>query len=198
MLYNLICSLLLPLARWKIIAISGREHIPADGGCIVAANHVSWLDPLFLTAAIREGTKRRVYYISATGRSAWTQAILPIDKENPGAVLETAAQKLQHGDVIAIFPFGDQRTALEKPKTGAARLARMTGMPLLPVALHNIRMAHTWSAIANFFLRKQPIEIAIGPTFRLPERSETTKETLDQDMQILIGAIASLRARAAS
>lgn len=196
MFYNLICSLILPLARWKIIAIHGRERIPADGGFIVCANHVSWLDPLFLTAAIREGTGRRMYYVSATGRSAWTRAILPIERENPGAVLETAARKLQSNAVIAIFPFGDQRTAAEKPKTGAARLARMTGKSILPVVLLNIRAAHAWTAIANFFFRKQPVEIAIGAPLHLPERSETTKETLDEDMQIIVGAIANLKASA--
>lgn len=195
MIYKLLCALFLPLARWKIVRVHGHEHVPTTETCIVAANHVSWLDPFFLTAALRPMLRRRLYFLSATGRSAWTQAVLPIDRKDPAAVLETAAQKLQHGDAIGVFPFGDQRRALPKPKTGAARLARMTGIPLLPVALRNIRTAHTWTAIANFFLRKQPIEIAIGPLLRLPPRTETTKETLDQDMQILVGAIATLQAQ---
>ena len=125
----------------------GVEHLPAEGGYVLAANHVSNLDPwplglpLWPRRFLRFMAKSELYWWPMTyvldGGGAFPVRRGQADRE----ALETAVALAREGHVIAMFPEGTrQRKGLRKkhearPRTGAARIALGAGVPIVPAAI---------------------------------------------------------------
>ncbi len=120
----------------------GREHIPAEGPVIFAANHRSFLDPFVIGTLIR----RPMYYVAKRELferrwQAWLLNALGAFPVNRGASDEemaaTARAILERGDCVLIFPEGTRVRpgSLGRPKRGVGRLALETGAPVVPVAV---------------------------------------------------------------
>ncbi len=120
----------------------GRDKIPVDGPLIIAANHLSHIDPAFIMTA----TKRPVSYMSkkehfegAIRRLVFKQVgVIPVDREEGGKeALKGAIEILEEGGAIGIFPEGTRSRdgKIGKGKTGVARLAALTGAAVVPVAI---------------------------------------------------------------
>ena len=119
-----------------------RDKIPVDGPLIIAANHLSHIDPAFIMTA----TKRPVSYMSkkehfdgAIRRLVFKQVgVIPVDRES-GALegMENAVEVLNQGGAIGIFPEGTRSRdgVIGDGKTGVARLAAATGAAVVPVAI---------------------------------------------------------------
>jgi 1-acyl-sn-glycerol-3-phosphate acyltransferase len=121
----------------------GREHIPAHGPVIIAANHRSFLDP-FVIATM---AKRPMYYMAKEEIFqyhpvlAWILGALGAFPVARGASdeesVKTSKAILARGDIVLIFPEGTRTRpgSLGKPKRGVGRLALETGVPVVPVAV---------------------------------------------------------------
>ncbi len=120
----------------------GREHLPADGPLILAANHRSFLDPFVLAMMSR----RPVYYVAkkelfANRPLAWllnSLGAFPVDRgAGDQEMLTTARAILERGDCVLIFPEGTRVRpgALGDPRRGVGRLALETGAPVVPLAV---------------------------------------------------------------
>jgi len=145
MAYWILKVLLTPLLRVCYrVRVEGREHLPRRGPVILAANHRSFLDSIFLPLVV----PRRVTFVAKAEyfddwRSAWFfRAVgqIPIRREGGSAserALETAAGVLRAGGVFAIYPEGTRSRDgyLHRGHTGVARLALATGAPIVPVGL---------------------------------------------------------------
>ena len=129
------------LWNWEI---EGLEHVPEDGGAIVAPNHLSVFDHFAVAAAL----PRRITYVGkAEYMDSWKTryifpalGMIPIDRGGGSAAeraLDKAAQLLDSGELFGIYPEGTRSRdgRLHKGHTGAARLALRTGCPILPVGL---------------------------------------------------------------
>ncbi len=120
----------------------GREHIPADGPVIFAANHRSFLDPFVIGTM----TRRPIYYVAkkelfANRVQGWLLNALgafPVDRGNADQdMVETAKALLARGDCVLIFPEGTRvRPGPPGPaKRGVGRIALESGAPIVPVAV---------------------------------------------------------------
>ncbi|SVD16064.1 uncharacterized protein METZ01_LOCUS368918, partial [marine metagenome] len=119
-----------------------RDKIPVDWPLIIAANHLSHIDPAFIMTA----TKRPVSYLSKKEhfdsrlrRLIFKQVgVIPVDREAGGIEgLEEAIKILKNDGAIGIFPEGTRSKdgKMGQGKTGVARLAAMTGAAVVPVAI---------------------------------------------------------------
>ena len=130
--------------RWHV---EGTEYIPASGPAIVASNHISYTDPFAVGLTIHRNGRRPRFLGKAglfnypfVGWVLKTARQIPVDRGTKSAPqsLEAAEKALAEGEVLVVFPEGTTTTAADlaplRPKSGAARLALATGVPITPCA----------------------------------------------------------------
>jgi 1-acyl-sn-glycerol-3-phosphate acyltransferase len=129
--------------RWTI---EGAPNIPSEGATIVASNHVSYLDPLTL-AFVANSRGRRVRFLAKSElfESRVLGALLHAAHQIPvyrgtadsSGALSAAIEALNHGECVAVFPEGTISQDFEpmRGKSGTARLAQASGVPVVPVGL---------------------------------------------------------------
>ena len=130
-------------ALWKI-KVHGIEHVPATGGVLIAANHISFLDSVFLMAVL----PRRVTFVGkAEYLDDWKTkfifpnvGMIPLDRSGGDAskaALDAAAGVLRRNELFGIFPEGtrSRNGQLHKGRTGVARLALDTGSVIVPAGI---------------------------------------------------------------
>ena len=131
--------------------VEGLENIPESGPAILASNHLSFSDSIFLPLVV----PRRITFLAKsdyfTGRSLKGRmkamffrgvGQVPVDRSGgkaATAALETAKRVLSEGKLLGIYPEGTRSPdgRLYRGKTGVARMALEAGVPVLPVAMIN-------------------------------------------------------------
>jgi 1-acyl-sn-glycerol-3-phosphate acyltransferase len=143
------------LGPWLLLLfrpkVEGRSHIPTRGAAILAGNHLSFCDSIFVPLVLR----RRVTFVAKqeyfTGKGlkgrltrlffAGTGTI-PVDRtggQAARAAIDTGLRVLRGGRLFGIYPEGTRSPdgRLHRGKTGVARLALESGAPVIPVAMLN-------------------------------------------------------------
>jgi 1-acyl-sn-glycerol-3-phosphate acyltransferase len=129
--------------------VEGAENVPASGPAILASNHLSYADWLFmpLTLPRRVTFVAKAEYFTTPGLKGWIQrkffsgsGQVPIDRSGADAAagaLLAAKRILEEGELFGIYPEGTRSHdgRLYRGKTGVARLALETGVPVVPVAV---------------------------------------------------------------
>ena len=120
---------------------AGAEHLPRSGPVVLASNHVSFPDFLFVGDALL-GTGRLARFMcrcdiwdSPAGPVMSAMRHVPVDREAPAAAYLRARRLLREGEVVCVFPEAGISAAyvVRALMPGAVALARETGAPLLPV-----------------------------------------------------------------
>jgi 1-acyl-sn-glycerol-3-phosphate acyltransferase len=128
---------------------TGVENVPDEGPVILASNHLSYADWLFmpLTLSRRVSFVAKAEYFTTPGIKGWFQkhffrgsGQIPIDRSGANAAegaLTSAKGILAKGEIFGIYPEGTRSHdgKLYRGKTGVARLALETGVPVIPVAV---------------------------------------------------------------
>ncbi len=150
MLYWVIKAILTPILRPLFRPeVEGLENLPASGGAILASNHLSWMDWIFLPLVSR----RRVYFLAKSdyftqpGFKGWLKrgffggtGQVPIDRSGGAAseaALITGKRILAEGKLLGIYPEGTRSPdgRLYRGKTGPARMALEADVSVVPVAM---------------------------------------------------------------
>lgn len=124
------------------IRIEGEENIPQSGTFVVCANHKSNLDPpmlgVCLPIRLRYMAKEELFHNRFFGKLIRALGAFPIrrGKSDVGA-LRAAVKMLKGGEWVAVFPEGGRSHDghLRKGKQGAALIAAMAGVDILPVGI---------------------------------------------------------------
>ena len=151
MAYWVLKTILTPVLRFFFrVEVDGVDGVPGTGPVILASNHVSFSDSIFLPLVLR----RRVTFVAKAEyfedpKTAWIFRALgqiPIKREGGSAserALASAREVLQGGDMFGIYPEGTRSPdgRLYKGHTGVARLALQTRAPVCAVAMIGTREA---------------------------------------------------------
>jgi 1-acyl-sn-glycerol-3-phosphate acyltransferase len=203
----------LPLPRlWFTWRFEGLEHIPAEGPSIVAATHISYLDPFSTALAIvRRGrrprflAKHELFQVPLVGTALRGAGQISVSR-GTGArePLEEAERALARGEVVAIYP---EATVTQRPdhlptqgKTGAVRLSLATGVPIVPLASWGSHAV--WQKSGPGSLRfGRPIWVRAGRPLDLRARAaeiddrDAVREMTDDLMDTLTAMAVDLRDR---
>jgi 1-acyl-sn-glycerol-3-phosphate acyltransferase len=191
--------------RWR-----GLENIPAEGGVIIVANHVTILDPLTLAHAVYDGARRtpsflaksELFKVPVIGTLLRKSGQIPVYRRTRDAVnsLREAEAAVAEGECVIIYPEG---TCTRDPdgwpmvaKTGVARLVLASGVPVIPVAHWGTQaMLRYGSKRLHAFPPKRVEAIAGEPIDLSPyEGVEPTKEVLREITDLLMTKVTELLA----
>ncbi|WP_163507952.1 lysophospholipid acyltransferase family protein [Fodinicola acaciae] len=131
--------------------VEGREHLPETGAAILASNHLSFVDSLFLPLVVSRKVTfpAKAEYFTSPGIKGFMMRLfftaagqLPIDRGSGSAAkatLDALKGLLKDGDLVGIYPEGTRSPdgRLYRGKTGVARLVLESGAPVVPCALLN-------------------------------------------------------------
>lgn len=122
------------------------EKIPADGGCVIAMNHVSHLDPITLAwlgyehgRLMRYLAKDALFEVPVIGSVVRNAQQIPVSRLTTDAshAFEAACEAVREGGCVGVYPEGtitkDPTGWPMRGKTGAARIALETGCPVIPI-----------------------------------------------------------------
>ena len=143
-LYNFICSILrfliAILFRFETI---GAENIPNDGKYIIVCNHKSWIDPIFMMAAVKNRriipvAKKELFSVPVLRSILNKLEVIPIDRENTGiSTVKEILRQIKEERVLGIFPEGT-RSPMESflpAKPGVAMFAIKSKADIIPMSL---------------------------------------------------------------
>jgi len=127
---------------------NGLENLPVEGPVILACNHQSFMDSMFVPLVV----KRRVVFLGKADyfrnkRTAWffkAAGVIPVKREGGSAseaAIQAGVRELRNGHVVGIYPEGTRSPdgRLYRGKTGVARMALLARCPIVPVSVSGTR-----------------------------------------------------------
>jgi 1-acyl-sn-glycerol-3-phosphate acyltransferase len=190
----------------------GYQHFPREGGMIVAANHLSYADWPAMALFSYEAGRYPVFWIKSsafnvTGIGALLRGCgqLPVRRGEADAalVIKVSEEALAAGDCVIIYPEG---TATRDPqqwpmvaKTGVARLAVSTGVPVVPVAQWGAQDILPYGTTKPHLVPRKLVRMLAGPPVDLrefegkPLTRDVLRGATDAIMADITGLLAELR-----
>lgn len=131
--------------------VEGLENVPDRGPAILASNHLSFSDSIFMPLVVKRKVTfvAKAEYFTGKGLKGWLTKMffvgtgtIPVDRSGgraAQAALDTQLRVLRAGGLAGIYPEGTRSPdgRLFRGKTGVARLALESGAPVVPVAMLN-------------------------------------------------------------
>ncbi len=170
----------------------GQDNVPANGPCILAANHISLFDVIYMGLHLPRHphfmAKRELYKNPAFGWMFRLFGAFPVNRgENDAWALRQAGRVLAANQILCMFPEGTRsgrQAQLKRGKTGTVRLALEHRVPVVPVAIigtQNFR--YSWPRINKVRIEiGQPLDLEpmAGPP---PYKQETLRKLTTLLMQ---------------
>lgn len=166
------------------IKVEGRKNVPQDSSVLIAANHVSLLDPPAITVAVDKViaymAKKELFEIPGLSRLIWWLGAFAVNREKlEVSTIKTAKSVLANKYwTMALFPQGGRRrnNKLNKVNKGFITLAKLTKTDILPVGI----------ILKDYKIAKRPFEgdltIKIGTT--IPYTMETNEIMAEWKKQV--------------
>lgn len=165
-----------PILTSTVRDYRGAGHLPATGGVVIAANHLSWFDPLAVALLCWEAgrparflAKDGVFKVPGLGPFLRSAGQIPVVRGSADAVksFHAAVEAARAGEVVVVFP---EATITRDPelwpmqaKTGAVRIAATAGVPLLPVALWGSQWILPYGTYLPRLPARRTLSLRMGP-----------------------------------
>jgi 1-acyl-sn-glycerol-3-phosphate acyltransferase len=173
--------------------LRGVDNIPATGGAVLASNHVSYFDFMFVGLTGWRGGKRLVRFMAkdavfrprVSGPLMRGMHHIPVDRAAGAAAYRHAVRALRSGELVGVFPESTiSRSYVPRAlKSGAARMAIEAGVPLIPVVVWGGQ--RVWTVGRRPVLRRRvPVSIWVDTPLP-PAEGETAAELTDRLAQRL-------------
>lgn len=166
---------------------SGTEHIPREGGAILASNHVSYVDFVFNGLAaqpagrlVRFMAKKEAFDHKVSGPIMRSMHHIPVDRAQGEASLHEAAEYARRGEIVGIFPEATISRSMEvkEIKTGAVRAAAEAGVPLVPMVVWGTQLLKTKDHDADLWGRGKTIALHVGEPIPVTGEDPVTETAL--------------------
>ena len=123
--------------------VIGAENIPSEGNIILAANHKSALDPIFVSVAVKNRevstiAKKELFDNKLLASILNKLNVIPVDRDNPGvSTIKTILKSIKEGKAIGIFPEGTRvkGNGFGEAKAGLAMFAIKGKASVIPVSI---------------------------------------------------------------
>ena len=188
----------------------GQEHLPPSGGCVVVTNHISHFDPLTFAHYVNDAGraprflgKASVFAVPGVGAILLNAGQIPVYRESRDATaaFRAAVAAVEEGECVAIYP---EATLTRDPdlwpmlgKTGAARVALVTGCPVVPIAQWGAHHVLRPYAKVPHLLPRKTMHVWAGAPVDLSDLrgQELTSGLLRDAAERIIGAVTDLLAQ---
>jgi 1-acyl-sn-glycerol-3-phosphate acyltransferase len=170
-------SALLTRRVWR-----GAENIPATGGVIVAANHLSYVDPMTFGHFVYDTgrtprflAKATLFEVPVLKYVVRGAKQIPVHRGTSDAAeaLSAGVEALRRGECVLIYPEGsatrDPDTWPMRARTGVARLALMSGAPVIPCAQWGPQDVWRYRTKRPHLFPRKLIQVTAGPPVDLSE-----------------------------
>ena len=167
--------------RWKVLH---RERVPAEGGVILASNHVSYLDPVYVVSALERmvvGLAREsAFNVPLGGRILRSWRVIPVDQTGTGRGLKTFLSRLRSGDAVIMYPEGTRSPTgqIRAPQPGIGLIIIKSTAPVVPIKLFGAYEAY---ARHHWLPRPYQVQIKFGEPLDFADLRAEAKQTKDKD-----------------
>lgn len=175
------------------LRVEGLEHIPEEGPVVIAANHVTYVDALILSAVLARPIRFVMYHkfgeLPLVGRFLKRARVIPIasGRENPELLsnaLDEVARALRRHEAVCIFPEGTLTTDGEISvfKKGIERIVERTPAPVVPLGLRGL-WGSLFSRARKRFRLWSKIHVCVGSPMAV---SDVTAERVRDRVAALV------------
>jgi 1-acyl-sn-glycerol-3-phosphate acyltransferase len=187
-------------------------RIPVEGGCIVVANHISHLDPLLTAHFVydhgripRYLAKNSLFRTRFVGTVLTSAKQIPVERLSRNAIsaYDAAVRAVHEGECVVVYPEG---TLTRDPglwpmtgKSGAARIALATGVPVIPVGHWGAQEVLPPYSKHPHLVPRRRVVMKAGPPVplddlrALPQTPAVVAETTERIMSAITDIVAELR-----
>ena len=154
-IYLLIPEFLMRFLAWLLVhtvyrvRVEGLEHVPEEGACVIACNHVSYVDAVVIAASVRRPIRfvmdHRIFAVPVLSFVFRTMRTIPIAPAREDAALKDKAfddvrRALEAGEIVGIFPEGRLTDTGEMSafRPGVSQIVATTPVPVVPMALRGL------------------------------------------------------------
>lgn len=206
--FGLVVAIVKPfLLTWTKQDFRGRQNVPRTGGMVFVTNHISHFDPFVLGLYLWECRriprflgKASLFELPVLGRIITSAGQIPVYRDSVEAAdaFRAAVAAVEKGECVGVYPEG---TITREPdlwpmtgKTGAARIALMTGCPVIPIAnwgAHEVFPSYVPGLHIRLLPRKT-MRVAAGPPVDLSafQARPITNELLHEATEVIMTAVA--------
>ncbi|MEE3852262.1 lysophospholipid acyltransferase family protein [Gordonia sp. LSe1-13] len=181
------------------LRFSGLDNIPRAGGAVLAVNHTSYVDFLPVALGLYRAGRRTRFMIKSEVMDIAIMRFLvnhtktvPVNRSAGSDAYRLAVEELRDGEIVAVYPEStiSRSFELKEFKTGAARMAGESGVPIVPAIVWGAQRQWTKTDTGNRQMGRSrlPVAVSYGAPLHVgaDEEPQSATARLHEEMTTLL------------